>query len=91
MLVKKTSSLGQAVLAAYSDACAACGCADPASLEIDHVVPRASGGDNAPENLQVLCTACNKAKGAAIIGRLPPWRGETWGKPPQAATIARGK
>ena len=32
-------------------------------LDIDHVVPRAKGGGDNIENLQLLCGACNSAKG----------------------------
>jgi hypothetical protein len=33
-------------------------------LEIDHVVPRARDGGGDPANLQVLCSTCNRRKGA---------------------------
>ena len=32
------------------------------NLVIDHVVPVAEGGTNAPENLQTLCSSCNGHK-----------------------------
>lgn len=32
-------------------------------LSLDHVVPLASGGTNDPENLQLICKPCNRAKG----------------------------
>ena len=32
------------------------------SLEIDHIHPRSKGGRTIEENLQVLCTECNRAK-----------------------------
>ena len=88
-LVRKESKLGRAVMAAYGHACAACGCADVDSLQIDHVTARTNRGGNELENLQVLCGACNLQKSAAAMPRLPPWRGEKWGSPPQAAIIAR--
>jgi 5-methylcytosine-specific restriction endonuclease McrA len=31
---------------------------------IDHVIPRARGGQNDASNLQLLCISCNTAKGA---------------------------
>jgi len=31
-------------------------------LQIDHVLPRCRGGDNFPDNLQVLCGPCNRLK-----------------------------
>jgi 5-methylcytosine-specific restriction endonuclease McrA len=31
---------------------------------IDHIVPRARGGQNDPDNLRLLCWSCNSQKGA---------------------------
>ena len=36
----------------------------PRNLTLDHVVPRAKGGADADENLQLLCGACNSVKGS---------------------------
>ena len=36
----------------------------PRNLTLDHVVPRAKGGADADENLQLLCGACNSMKGS---------------------------
>ena len=33
------------------------------NLTIDHIVPRSKGGTNDPDNLQLLCGACNSTKG----------------------------
>lgn len=30
---------------------------------VDHIVPRANGGKNTPDNLVCACSSCNKAKG----------------------------
>lgn len=46
--------------------CAACRCDDLGALEIDHILPRARGGTNALANLQLLCSACNRAKGSLM-------------------------
>ncbi len=44
------------------------------NFEIDHVVPRAKGGSDHLDNLQLLCGACNRAKGtgsqAELIAKL---------------------
>ncbi|NVB39640.1 HNH endonuclease [Pseudenhygromyxa sp. WMMC2535] len=32
--------------------------------EVDHIIPRARGGNGSPENGQVLCPSCNLKKGA---------------------------
>jgi len=36
---------------------------------VDHIVPRARGGQNEPTNLQLLCEPCNASKGAKDGGR----------------------
>ena len=35
-------------------------------LEVDHVVPRAKGGPDIDDNLQLLCGSCNRIKGAKL-------------------------
>lgn len=32
------------------------------NMTIDHIVPRSRGGTDAPDNLQLLCAACNSTK-----------------------------
>lgn len=44
--------------------CVRCGAEE--DLQFDHVIPVARGGGNAPENIQVLCGPCNRAKSDAI-------------------------
>jgi 5-methylcytosine-specific restriction endonuclease McrA len=41
-------------------------CGDDFELQYDHVIPLALGGATTPENLQLLCAGCNRAKGAAL-------------------------
>lgn len=49
--------------------CEACGCelnlrhGDPKQATIDHVVPKSAGGTDSINNLAVLCSECNQAKG----------------------------
>ena len=33
------------------------------NMTIDHIMPRSRGGTDAPDNLQLLCAACNSTKG----------------------------
>lgn len=46
--------------------CQSCGVSarDGAQLEVDHIIPRARGGDHSPGNLRTLCRSCNRGKGA---------------------------
>ncbi|MGV9663886.1 TerD family protein [Nocardia niigatensis] len=41
-------------------------CGDSHYLEFDHIIPISRGGATSPANLQILCRACNRTKGAHI-------------------------
>jgi len=41
-------------------------------LTVDHIIPKAKGGTDARENLQVLCRPCNAAKAADLAEDQPP-------------------
>ncbi|MFD6400208.1 TerD family protein [Nocardia sp. NPDC060249] len=41
-------------------------CGDGHYLEFDHIIPLSRGGATSVTNLQILCRACNRAKGARI-------------------------
>ena len=45
--------------------CELCGIsADERALDVDHILPKAMGGSDEPDNLQALCWKCNTNKGA---------------------------
>ena len=51
--------------------CGECGVAFPfRNFTIDHVVPRAKGGTDHLDNLQLLCGACNSVKGRGTQAEL---------------------
>ena len=39
--------------------------------EVDHIVPLAKGGTNAPGNLQLLCKSCHGTKDARLRREAP--------------------
>lgn len=49
------------------------GAAAPDSPELDHVVPLTRGGWHKPDNLRLLCRACNMSKGARLDSE---WKGK---------------
>jgi len=52
--------------------CQYCGSKPPSVvLEVDHVIPVASGGDNQEENLLTSCFDCNRGKGARLLSDAP--------------------
>ncbi len=42
-------------------------CGSNVELQFDHIIPLSLGGASTPENLQILCGRCNRAKSNSII------------------------
>jgi HNH endonuclease len=42
-------------------------CGSNSELQFDHIIPLSLGGADTPENLQILCGRCNRAKSNSII------------------------
>ena len=40
-------------------------------MDVDHILPRSRGGNDHPDNLQLLCSGCNRSKGAKTMAE---WR-----------------
>lgn len=54
--------------------CAACPANISESYHVDHMTPLARGGTNWPDNLQLLCPACNRSKGAKTMAEWMAWK-----------------
>lgn len=39
-------------------------------MDLDHVIPSGDGGPDADDNLQLLCSSCNRIKGKKTMGEL---------------------
>jgi superfamily II DNA or RNA helicase len=61
--------------------CLCCGSSAPRTLQVDHIVARYHGGTNEPNNLQTLCSTCNRDKSiremhfrrtSTLLGAVPP-------------------
>lgn len=63
------------LVARDGERCARCGAAG--KMQIDHIHPVAQGGPSDLWNLQLLCAACNNAKGNRMADHRPPVAGKT--------------
>jgi diadenosine tetraphosphate (Ap4A) HIT family hydrolase len=58
------NSIRYKVLADGNHRCALCGVSvQDRPLDVDHIIPKSLGGKSTYENLQVLCSKCNRSKG----------------------------
>ena len=72
-----SQELRERVRKTASDRCGYCLCRQeyvPGVLEIDHIVPKATGGTDEEENLWLACRMCNHAKGVQTHGIDPQSR-----------------
>ncbi|MEO1691583.1 MAG: HNH endonuclease [Cyanobacteria bacterium J06631_6] len=61
--IKIPQSVRKYVLQRNNYQCQSCGKQEAeAKLNIDHIIPLATGGSNDISNLQVLCSRCNQQK-----------------------------
>ena len=51
------------------------------ATEVDHIIPKAKGGDDNPDNLQAICTDCHKAKTTQENGGKPKTEISATGEP----------
>ena len=56
------ASVRKYVLQQNNYQCQSCGDKNKSQLNIDHIIPLATGGSNDISNLQVLCSKCNQKK-----------------------------
>ena len=79
MKINIRPSLRNRVLSRDNNRCRWCGFANSTrQLEADHIVPESKGGETTLENLQCLCSACNKIKGSVQLDPMaiqPPTSG----------------
>lgn len=62
--MRDDASLRERIFTRDDNRCVYCaGLFPPEQLSLDHVQPRARGGDNSPGNLVTACLACNTRKG----------------------------
>lgn len=57
------------LLVMHRDQGQCCHCGSESDLQFDHIIPLSRGGSSNPENLQILCGPCNRAKGANVTVR----------------------
>ena len=57
--------------------CAGCGTHFPFRvMDVDHILPRSQGGTDHADNLQMLCSGCNRSKGSKTMAEWKAARGD---------------
>ena len=57
--------------------CAGCGTHFPFRvMDVDHILPRSRGGTDHSDNLQMLCSGCNRSKGSKTMAEWKAARGD---------------
>jgi 5-methylcytosine-specific restriction endonuclease McrA len=69
-------ALRKQVIANAAGYCVKCGAEN--SNHVDHIVPKAKGGQDVLENLQLLCAKCNTSKGSKTEGKAVTWFNAYW-------------
>lgn len=65
-ILQKNHKAWYGQLAAENGVCCA-NCGESSDLVLDHVIPIAKGGLSRLDNLQLLCSVCNRIKGKLVI------------------------
>lgn len=68
-------ALRKTVISNYGGVCVKCG---NEANHVDHILPKAIGGEDSLENLQLLCAKCNTTKGARLEGKRVTWFHSYW-------------
>ena len=62
-------------------------------LQIDHIIPRAHGGEDSLHNYQTLCSFCNKVKSSSNVdfgGTMTPQKPQIWAENQRLLRICIG-
>jgi hypothetical protein len=59
---KNSRKIFQRIAERDGEFCRKCGAIN--NLTVDHIIPLSKGGSNDDDNFQILCTSCNRKKGA---------------------------
>ena len=67
--IRKLTSKFTRLRSKYGGRCGYCGIEVPDDqFALDHVIPRAAGGDSSESNLMFCCCSCNMSKNARDVG-----------------------